>query len=202
MTLRQLLLLVGAHTQVMAVVLGAPPLAAVVSGLLHKRGAGNDAPWKYVYSAIVYATCLPGLLATVLTSYDLVFRRANLLDMNLVYTLPIVSMIGTLVIIGRKVDFEPLPGFGRLSGLMAILGLTFIAIIVIMKTHIFLFFGGSIWTLLALGASLIAAMNWAIGRMDGKKLPDAASPVNQCGSGEAPTTGGRVRESPGSASLE
>jgi len=57
--------------------------------------------------ATVYLVCIPGLLASVLTSYSLFFRHADLLNVNLaVYFLPIISMIVTLILIHKTVNFE------------------------------------------------------------------------------------------------
>ena len=47
--------------------LAALPLLALALGLLHRRGAGNESPWKYLYSTLVYLTSLfqcPGRLSS------------------------------------------------------------------------------------------------------------------------------------------
>lgn len=100
-------------------------------------------------------------MAAVVTAYDVAFAHANLLDLNfVVFLLPILTMIATLIIVGRRSDFDALPGFGRLSGLMTLLGLTFVVILFVSKTKVFLFFGGSIWTLIAFGAFIFALLKW------------------------------------------
>lgn len=141
--------------------LAALPVLALLLGLLHARGAGNDSPWKYLYSTLVYLACIPGMLAAVLVLYLLLFVHGNLLDVNLLATFaPLASMGLALALAGRNVEFRPLPGFGRLSGLMTMLGMTFAALFLLSRTRLFVFFGGSAVMLLALGALVFALIKW------------------------------------------
>jgi hypothetical protein len=138
-----------------------PPLLAIVAGWIHGRGRGAAAPWRYLYSALVYSVCIPGIGAAVLTAYTLFFTHESLLDKDLlVYVLPIVSMALTLVFIRRSVSFDDVPGFDRLSGLMTLIGVTFLLLLVIQKTFIGIFFGASITMLIAIGAFLFALLKW------------------------------------------
>jgi hypothetical protein len=137
------------------------PVVAWSCGWLHQRGEGGKAPYKYLYSVLVYLTCLPGVFAAVLTAYALFFTKENLLDVSFqVYILPIVSMVGTLVLIRKKVRFDEVPGFDRLSGLMVMIGCSFLIALVIQKTRIFIFFGGSIGRLFVLAAGVFALLKW------------------------------------------
>ena len=141
--------------------LGALPVLALVLGLVHRRGTGNEAPWKYFYSLLVYAACIPGMFGAVVTLYMLLFVGQNLLDVNAVVTLgPLASMAATLAIAGRNVNFGPLPGFGRLSGLMVVLGLTFAVLFALSRTRLWIVFGGSMLLLGALGAFVFALIKW------------------------------------------
>jgi hypothetical protein len=141
--------------------LAAPPLVALVAGLLHDRGQGSAAPWKYVYAILVYLACVPGMFAGVLTAYTLFFSRENLLDTNpFVYFLPIVSMIVTLVLVRKSIAFEEVPGFDRLSGLMVMVGCSFAMALAIQKTRIWIVFGGSIERLFILAAGIFGLLKW------------------------------------------
>src|SRR5207248_2340033 len=105
--------------------------------------------------------CIPGMFGGVITLYMLLFVGQNLLDVNALVTIgPIVSMAVTLAIAGRNVDFGPLPGFGRLSGLMAVLGLTFAVLFALSRTRLWIVFGGSIFLLFALGGFVFALIKW------------------------------------------
>ena len=161
MTIRDLVDLAGRYPLVLAAAFLAPPFTAWLLGLMHPRGQGGLAPWKYFSAVLVYLTCLPGMFAVVITAYSLFFSRENLLDANLlVFFLPIVSMVATLILIRKNVTFDEVPGFDRLSGLMAMVGCSFAIALAIQKTNIFLFFGGSIGKLFVLAAGVFALLKW------------------------------------------
>ena len=141
MTVRELTQAVGNHPWPMVAVLVALPVLAWLLGIMHTKGNGGNAPWKYCYSVLVYMACVPGMFASVLTAYAMFFRNENLLDVNLlVYVLPIISMIVTLVFIKRSVSFDVVPGFDRLSGLMVLMACSFGLALAIHKTRIFVGF--------------------------------------------------------------
>ena len=141
--------------------LAALPLLALLLGLAHRKGTGNDSPWKYLYSGLVFGACIPGMFGAVVSLYMLLFVRENLLDVNMLVTLaPVASMFATLAVAGRNVDFGPLPGFGRLSGLMVVLGLTFAVLFALSRTQLWIVFGGSILLLGVLGAFVFALLKW------------------------------------------
>ncbi len=161
MTTRDLIHQAGQHPVALAVALATPPLVALLVGRLHDRGRGGAGPWKYLYAVLVYLACVPGMFAGVLTAYTLFFSRENLLDTNLlVYFLPIVSMIITLVLIRKNVAFDEVPGFDRLSGLMVMVGCSFAIALAIQKTRVWIFFGGSIERLFILAAGIFGLMKW------------------------------------------
>ncbi len=161
MTTRELIHLLDRQPAALAGVFVAVPVLAWLCGRLHQPGEGGRSPYKYIYTLLVYAACLPGMFAGVLTAYALFFSKENLMDVSLlVYILPIVSMVATLVLVRKSVTFEEVPGFDRLSGLMAMLGCSFAIALAIEKTRIFLFFGGSVEWLVALGLGVFALLKW------------------------------------------
>ena len=161
MTTRDLIQWAGQHSMLLLLVFIAPPLIAWLAGRLHGKEQGKLPPWKYLYSVLVYLVCVPGMFASVITAYSLFFSRENLLDANLlVYFLPIASMIATLVLIRKNVSFDDVPGFDRLSGLMVMVGCSFVIALVIQKTRIVVFFGGSIEKLFLLAAGVFALLKW------------------------------------------
>ncbi len=166
MTTRDLILLAGQHPVVLAAAFIVPPVAAWGLGQIHERTRGGTAPWKYFYSVLVYLACVPGMFASVLTAYTLFISRENLLDVNpLVYFLPVVSMVVTLVFIRKNVSFDEVPGFDRLSGLMVMVGCSFAVALAIQKTNIWIFFGGSIERLFILAAGVFALLKWGTCRL-------------------------------------
>jgi hypothetical protein len=139
------------------------PVIAKLLIFAHGPGNGKAAPWKYVYALLVYCACLPGVLAAVVAAYTLFFTQENFLDQNvLVYILPIVSMVVTLVWIGQNVNFDDVPGFDRLSGLIAVVAVSFILVLAIHKTRLWIVFGGSIFVLAGAVLALIALLQWGL----------------------------------------
>jgi uncharacterized membrane protein len=161
MTLNDLIHLADGHSLALAGIFVAAPVMAWAAGRLHQPGQGGAAPWKYVYAVLVYLACVPGMFASVLTAYALFFGHENLLNVNLlVYFLPVVSMVVTLVFIHKSVTFDAVPGFDRLSGLMVMVGCSFAIALAIQKTNIWLLFGGSIEWLVALAVGVFALIKW------------------------------------------
>jgi len=161
MTTRDLIQWAGQHPMGLLLAFGVPPVLAWLAGQTHGRGQGGVAPWKYLYSGLVYLVCVPGMFAGVITAYTLFFSHENLLDANLlVYFLPLAAMVATLVLIRKNVSFAEVPGFDRLSGLMVMVACSFVIALVIQKTRIFVFFGGSIEILFLLAAGVFALLKW------------------------------------------
>lgn len=182
MTIQDLIQWANGHSLALLVSFFAPPVLAWLCGLIHGRGNGGNAPWKYIYSVLVYAVCIPGLFSSVITGYSLFFARANMLNVNLlVYILPIVSMVVTLIFIHKTVNFENVPGFDRISGLMVMIGCSFVIALAIDKTRIWLLFHGSIAMLFALAAGIFALLKWGtymlFRRRDEPKQPTPKFPV-------------------------
>ena len=163
MTINDLLQQSDRHPLVLAATFIAPPVVAWGLGRVLPPGRGGSAPWKYLYAVLVYLACIPGMFAGVLTAYGLFFSHQNLLNVNLlVYFLPVVSMVATLVFIRKRVTFDEVPGFDRLAGLMVMIGCSFAVALAIQKTNLWLFFGGSIEWLLALAAGVFALIKWGL----------------------------------------
>jgi hypothetical protein len=162
MTVRELTQWAGGHSLVLLALFGAWPALAWLLRWVHGTGRGAASPWKYVYSALVYLACVPGLFSSVLTAYSLFFRNENLLEVNLlVYLLPLISMIVTLVFVHKNVGFDAVPGFDRLSSLMILIACSFGLALAIHKTRIFVGFFGSIDRLFLLAAGIFALLKWS-----------------------------------------
>jgi hypothetical protein len=182
MTIQDLIDMANGHLLALLIFFVVPPVVAWLCGRIHGFGNGGTSPWKYIYSVLVYAVCIPGLFSSVLTGYTLFFRRADMLHVNLaVYILPIISMVVTLILIHKTVSFDSLPGFDRLSGLMVMIGCSFVIALAIDKTRIWLLFHGSIAMLFALAAGIFALLKWGthmlFRRRDEPKQPAPKFPV-------------------------
>lgn len=162
MTARDLIHLADRYPVLILILFSLPILAAFILEPLHGKERGETPPWKYVYAALIYLVSVPGMFACVVTAYSLLFSGENLLDASLLsYLLPIVSMGVTLMVIRKRVDFDAIPGFDRLFGLMALIGVSFLIVLILQKTRLWLFFGGSIWTFVAFAVFAFALLKWA-----------------------------------------
>jgi len=153
-TVEDVIRYIGSYPLHVTLFFGLPPFLALVVGFFHKSGF-IARPTDYCYSVLVYMVCIPGIIACVLIAYNLFFIHGNLLRVNvLVYFMPIAAMIVTLAIIKRKTDFKRLPGFDHLAGLMIVIGITFVILLLIYKTRIFIGFFSSIFSLVLFGIFL------------------------------------------------
>ncbi|MFK7809127.1 MAG: hypothetical protein AB8F74_15095 [Saprospiraceae bacterium] len=94
------------------------PFTAFLAGIMGKN-EGHLTPWKYLYSVLIYLVCVPGIFAITLNIFLFLFEKQPIMQTD-VYTqiLPILSMVGTLMIIRNNVSYDQIPGFGKLSGMM------------------------------------------------------------------------------------
>ncbi len=153
MTLEDLLTQMGQHQYVLIGAFAALPLVSFCLRFMHGSYRGAYAPWKYVYSVIVYASCLPGIFSVILAGYAFLFLRMNLLTLDmLVYFLPIVSMIVTLLAVRKAVEYKYIPGFNRLSGLVLMLGVSFFVAFMLDRFRLIVLFRGSLFSLLVIAA--------------------------------------------------
>ena len=173
MTTQELIDFAGQYPLILLLTFAGIPLFTWLSGFVAENCGEN--PWKWFYSVIVHISCIPGVFAAVLLAYSILFIRQNLLQVNaLIYFLPLVSMAITLALVGRKVSFEELPGFDRLSGLVVLIAATFVVILALERTRIWLLFGGSMGTLLVAAALIYSVLKWAASRIcGGRNEPNA-----------------------------
>lgn len=167
MTFEQLLQSLGQDPKILLAVFVGIPAVALGLYLLHGKNGGTR--YRYVYSVLVYLTCIPGVFATVLTAYTLLFLRASLLGVNmLVYFLPILSMAATLAIIRKSIHFDLIPGFNRIQGLMMLLGASFLIVFLLDRLRVWLVFRGSILALVALSLILFLVLKWGAHKISGR----------------------------------
>lgn len=166
MTLEELFAHVEANPVIVLAYFGALPLLAWLAGRFHPKGWVGDSPVRYAYAGLIYMACLPGILAAVALADVLAhgrLMRAGVLS----ELLPLLSMLLTLGIVRNQAKPEHIPGFRRLAGFVGLLALTAVAVFLLMKTRIWIFFGGGIGTLLVLMAVLFFLMRWAFERAFG-----------------------------------
>lgn len=139
------------------------PFTALLAGMLGK-GEGHLSPWKYLYSALIYLVCVPGIFAAALAVYLFLFQRGgNIFNVNLLtQVLPIASMILTLGIIRRNAPFKSIPGFDRLSGLMMMIFTVFVLMYFLDRLHLIAWVNVPVQYLLLIVAGLLLAFRFAL----------------------------------------
>ena len=136
----------------------AVPLTALLA-LIFGKNEGHLSPWKYLYAALIYLACVPGIFAITLSIYLFLFERFDVMDTN-IYTqiLPIVSMFLTLAIVKRNVSLDAIPGFEKLSGLMLLIAIIMTGMWILDRTHIIsITYIPFIWVIVLLAVVFITA---------------------------------------------
>jgi len=115
------------------------PLAAFIGTVIGK-GEEDESVWQFYYSALIYLAAIPGIFSVTLNIYLFLFERRSVMESD-VYTqiLPIVSMFATLMIIRKSVNLDKIPGFGKLSGLIWMVGAVLLIMWFMEKTRIYVF---------------------------------------------------------------
>ena len=177
MTLNDIIELTGTNPFILLLIFTILPGIAFVLPLIHRRTIMALSPWRYAYTVLIYLVAFPGILSAVLVGYTLFFTKSNLMNVNiLIYFLPIVSMVVTLIIMKKNVSYDDIPGFDRIFGLMTMIAMTFVFILIIEKTRIWLFFGGSMVFLIAIVVFLFSLLKWGShmlfrGKNESKRKP-------------------------------
>jgi len=144
MTIQQLIDLLGSHPKL---ILSYFVIIVIISliGLLFITPNNYSKSIGYIYSVLIYAVAIPGLLSIILLLYNFFFLKANMLSLDLsIYFVPLIAMILTLVIINRTVHTSQIPGFDKLSGLFFLIMITFIITYILQRMFFGVFFIGKI----------------------------------------------------------
>ncbi|MEE9437915.1 MAG: hypothetical protein V3V14_02875 [Saprospiraceae bacterium] len=162
MTLGDFFQLMSNNPTVVCFLFIATPLTAFLASIFGKE-EGNTTPWKELYSILVYAACIPGIFAITLSVYMFFFDRQPILETNIfTQILPIISMVLTLWLIRKNVDFKDIPGFEKLGGLVMILTAIILTMWVLEKTHIYAitFIPFHYFLLLLVGVLVAVRLGW------------------------------------------
>ena len=139
MTLQELFDRIAAHPQYVLFFFAVVPLAAWILGSV-SRGEGHLSPWKYIYATLIYLASIPGIFAVTLSVYLFLFERRSILQTDpYIQVAPIITMTATLLIIRKNVDLDWIPGFDRLSGLIAMIFAAMVIMWLVDKTHLVVF---------------------------------------------------------------
>ncbi|MEK7254979.1 MAG: hypothetical protein AAB316_09560 [Bacteroidota bacterium] len=145
------------------------PFTAWLAGFMGK-GEGHLAPWKYLYSTLIYLACVPGIFAVTLSIYVFVFERRSIYDTD-IYTqiLPVVSMVVTLLLIRKNVDLDLVPGFDKITGLIMMIAAIFAFMWVLDKTHILVISYLPFWQGILIFIGLLLVIRWGWSRITSRQ---------------------------------
>lgn len=122
MTLRDVFEAVSGQPTLLFVLLMAVPTLAFLVNLWSGETPEAIWTWRYVYAVLVFMACIPGIFAVTLNIYLFLFERQSIWDTDLaIQVLPILTMVGTLLLIRRKMPFDYIPGFGKLSSFLVLI---------------------------------------------------------------------------------
>lgn len=146
------------------------PIVLAALAMIGGRDPAGTSPRRYLFAALIYLVCVPGIMATVITAYALLFDGASLLALDvLVYFGPIVSMALTLMLVSRTTPLDRVPGFGRIGGLMLMMGAAFFVAFILQRMRIWVLFAGGLGSLLVLGLVLFFALRIGAARAFGNR---------------------------------
>ena len=115
------------------------PLAAFLAYKLGK-GEGHLSPWCNFYTGLIYLSVIPGIFSLLLNFYHVLFEKTSVYDINLLtQVLPIASMILTLYLIKKNVEFDQIPGFGKITGFVSMMAGIMVLFFFINKTRLLVF---------------------------------------------------------------
>lgn len=136
MTLQQFFDVLSNNPEIVLFYFIALPLTAFLLGVFGK-GEGHKSPWSYAYCCVVYLATIPGIFAVLLNVYFFLFERQSILQAN-IFTqfLPMLTMVVTLLLIRRNVSLDLIPGFGKITGLILIVGVLIAGMWILDRTHI------------------------------------------------------------------
>jgi len=115
------------------------PIAALLAKYMAK-GEGHLSPWCIFYSVLIYLAVIPGIFSILLNLYHILFEKRSIYDMNvLVQVLPILSMLLTLYLVKKNVDFKDIPGFGKMTSFLGTLAGLMFLFFILEKMHLIVF---------------------------------------------------------------
>lgn len=162
MTLRAFFEYLGANPLVLLGYFLIIPVTALIAGFLG-RGEGHLSPWRWLYSALIFAVCIPGIFAVTLGVYFFLFERGSIMDTNvLLQILPIVSMILTLALIRSNVSFDAVPGFSKISSLMMMIAAIIVLMYLLDRTHLIAFVNVPVQYLILIVVGLLVAFRFGL----------------------------------------
>ena len=144
-----------------------PALLWTVARVRGWRSPG-DSPVRWLYSAVLYGVSVPALFSALML-VDGVSRR-GVAGIELVSQLiPLVSVAAIFVVLGRGAVPEEIPGLSRMKAFVWVLLLTGLALFLVMRTRLWIVFGGGMGALAVVGMVIFLMLQWGWRRAFGRR---------------------------------
>ena len=141
-------------------------LAFTIIAALYVNKDNFKSPITYVYSTLIYAVSMPGIIASILIIYGFFFKKVDFLNVNLLtYFLPIIALIVVFVILSRTVSLKQIPGFKNIVGLFIMIAGAFFIAFILQRMFIGIIFFGRVQTLLLIFIAMFVIIKIGWGRM-------------------------------------
>lgn len=161
MTIQEIISLINANPRPIITYYLVIIAIAIIASILVSRD-NYKAPFTYLFSAIVYAVSIPGLMSIILILYGFFFQKINFLQVNLVsYFLPLTVLIAIFVLLNKAVRLKNIPGFGRISGLFIVILISMFIAYVLQKMFFGIIFFGSFQTLIIIFLIILVVIRLA-----------------------------------------
>ena len=97
MTTREFIQAADNHPLILVTTFVLLPLLAWACGRIHGKDRGGVAPWKHIYSVLVYAACVPGLFAAedMVTGKQSDAKCENFREPSEMRVVRLFSLVGT-----------------------------------------------------------------------------------------------------------
>ncbi len=117
----------------------------------------------------VYLSVVPGMGSVIILGYLHLFTGTNILsDIDVALVIgPLACMIATLVAVSKVMPHAKIPGYGRMTGLMIIVGVAFGVALFLSRLRIFIGFFSSLTTLLLLFIAVYVIFKLALKKLKG-----------------------------------
>ncbi len=165
MTVQELFSFVGENPYYVLYYFIALPIIAGIIGMLGSDKC-DQSPWKELFMIVIYAVMLPGVFALFFNLYVFLFDRTSIMNFDIFFQiLPVISMVITLLVVRKYVEFDAIPGFGKISGLIMVISAMILILYFVDRFRIIAITYMPFQYLILIVIALLIAMNFGIKKL-------------------------------------
>ena len=134
-------------------------LAIAIIAALYVNRDNFKKPFTYLFSVLIYAVSIPGIVSVMMVVYGFFFQRVNFLNVNiLAYFVPIAVLMFVFVMFNKVIGLKNIPGFKRIIGLFLMIGFAFLISYILQRMFFGVIFFGKFQTLLIIFGVILLAI--------------------------------------------